>query len=313
MDRTLHVEGHVLRLQDRGQGHPVVLLHNGGTSHSIWRHQLVTLSRTHRVLALDLPGYGASQVGAGGIDLDGHVACVAALLDELDEPATLVGNCMGSAIALRLAAARPGDVHASVLLNPLTTATFGAGRLGRMQRAAARWPRAARGARSVAGRLRTPAALGPAVLRLQLGPRGRAAGLHHDPSLLATGRRPEQLAALTETLFDLPCSYGLERLQLPADLPTVTVVWGGDNQVLDVDAAAELHRRLGAEPIVLDGCGHLAMLEDPAAVTAAIRHAAPPAPEPLPTGGRPGSGVGRSGPWRAAGSTDPDPRQELAP
>lgn len=278
MERTLELHGHTVHLREEGTGDTVLLLHNGGTSHTIWRHQIADLARTHHVLALDLPGYGASRVGPGGIDLPGHAKVVAGVLERYGRGrVTLVGNCMGAAIALHLAAARPQAVAGVVLVNPLTSRTFDAGALGAMQRLVARRPRVAGGLRWLAARVCTPASLGPAVVRLQLGPRGRAARLHHDPELLALGRRPQQLPALLETLVDLPCSYGLEGLELPEDLPPVHVVWGEDNHVLDPQAALALHRRLDVDaPVLLPGCGHLAMLEDAPAVTDAIRRALPP-------------------------------------
>ena len=42
-------------LQDVGEGPGVVFIHNGGTSSTIWRHQVADLSADHRVIALDLP------------------------------------------------------------------------------------------------------------------------------------------------------------------------------------------------------------------------------------------------------------------
>lgn len=42
----------------RGQGTPIVFLHNGGTSHIIWQAQLDALAREHEVWALDLDDCG---------------------------------------------------------------------------------------------------------------------------------------------------------------------------------------------------------------------------------------------------------------
>src|SRR5699024_12619342 len=62
----------VHRAGEHGPG--VVLLHNGGTSHSIWRHQLADLATDHRVVAVDLPGFGASPLPSQPSDLEPHVA-----------------------------------------------------------------------------------------------------------------------------------------------------------------------------------------------------------------------------------------------
>src|SRR5260370_41592972 len=53
----------------------VVLLHGFGDTHATWRHVVPVLARRHRVVALDLPGFGASRALPGAL-LDGHVAAI---------------------------------------------------------------------------------------------------------------------------------------------------------------------------------------------------------------------------------------------
>src|SRR5690625_2351613 len=93
----------VHRSGDSGPG--VVLLHNGGTSHTIWRHQIADLATDHRVVAVDLPGFGESPLPPRPIDLADHIELISALIEhEGLSPVSLVGNCMGSAIAAGVAA-----------------------------------------------------------------------------------------------------------------------------------------------------------------------------------------------------------------
>ncbi|MTV24617.1 alpha/beta hydrolase [Nitriliruptoraceae bacterium ZYF776] len=249
----------------------MLFLHNGGTSSTIWRHQIADLAADHRVVAVDLPGFGASPRPATPLDLDGLTDLVEALVDADGlTPVTLLGNCMGSAIAATLAARRPRDVRAMVLVNPLTAETFRAGGLGLLLAGGEAVTRKLAGPLGAAARrIRLPHAATSAVLRYQLGPAGARAGLHRDPELVACAVRPEQLPALTDVLEDLPASYRIAR---GPDGPPLCTIWGARNRVLSPREGARLDRALAPERRVLvRDTGHLPMLERPDQVTAAIR------------------------------------------
>ena len=51
-------DGVQVRAIERGAGDPILLVHGWPTGAAIWKHQLGALSGAHRVLAIDLPGYG---------------------------------------------------------------------------------------------------------------------------------------------------------------------------------------------------------------------------------------------------------------
>ena len=69
---------------EMGSGHPVVLLHGIPESWACWHHQIPTLSQQHRVIALDLKGYGQSGKPDGDYSGTTVASEVLSLLDEID-------------------------------------------------------------------------------------------------------------------------------------------------------------------------------------------------------------------------------------
>lgn len=269
--RTFSHEDLTVAYRDVGTGPAIVMLHNGGTSSTIWRHQVEALADRHRVVAIDLPGFGESPRPRTPPRLSDMVDLVEALIRAEDlAPVLLVGNCMGTNIATAVARRRPQDVTGILAINPLTEASFSAGGIGflhRMERLAAA---PTRGLRSLSRRIRPPRPVGSASLRFQLGDKGVRRGLHHDPELLACQVRSDQLPALVDVLDDMAAYGELDREGVPEGVP-VWIVWGDQNRVLSRRRAVHLDRVMHAERVeVLDGTGHLPMLEDPDAVTALI-------------------------------------------
>ena len=101
-----------IRFRDIGQGSPVVLVHGLGRSLDDWLALGDSLARDHRVIALDVRGFGKStrikEQSRLGIEMAEDVV---RLLDHLGiSRAHLAGHSMGAAIAAKLAARHPGRV-----------------------------------------------------------------------------------------------------------------------------------------------------------------------------------------------------------
>jgi pimeloyl-ACP methyl ester carboxylesterase len=105
----------LLPYDEAGEGDAVVLLHAGIADRTMWREHLQPLAAAgYRVLAIDLPGFGAAS------PTDLHMPWVD-VLETMDtagvECATLVGNSLGGAVALRVAVVAPERVRALMLIS----------------------------------------------------------------------------------------------------------------------------------------------------------------------------------------------------
>lgn len=110
----IEINGANLAYDDTGSGSPVVLLHAGIADRRMWRDQVPALAARHRVITVDLRGYGDSELPP---DPFAHHDDVVGLLDALDLPqAALVGCSFGGAVAVDTALAHPGRVRALALL-----------------------------------------------------------------------------------------------------------------------------------------------------------------------------------------------------
>ena len=65
-DRRITVDGVKTQYLEAGAGPPLLLLHGHEQSATSWRWVIPALARTHRVLALSLPGHGESAPAADG-------------------------------------------------------------------------------------------------------------------------------------------------------------------------------------------------------------------------------------------------------
>jgi pimeloyl-ACP methyl ester carboxylesterase len=226
-------------------------MHGIGLDHRCWRPLLPQLAREREVIALDLPGFGDSP----GLGAPGVAALADAVEDELRdlgiEDAHVAGNSLGGAIALELGAR--GRVASACGLSP---AGFGTGReQGYAEQSLLLTLRVARLLEPVAD----AATRGPVRRTLLM---GQIAGRpwRVPPEDAANMIRATARGRGFETT--LPA---IGRWTPKAGPVPTTIAWGERDRLLIASRQApRAARRLPtARHLLLRGCGHVPMWDDP--------------------------------------------------
>jgi len=125
-----YAEANGLRMHyvSEGEGKTILFLHGFPEFFYAWKHQLADLSRDHRVIAADLPGYNLSDKpqAVEAYRIEQIVENVRGLLDSLaaGEQVILIGHDWGGIIAWAFAAAHPEYLAKLVILNAPHGAIF---------------------------------------------------------------------------------------------------------------------------------------------------------------------------------------------
>jgi pimeloyl-ACP methyl ester carboxylesterase len=239
----------VLPHDEQGAGTPVVLLHAGIADRTMWSEHLKPLAAAgHRVIAVDLPGFGEAP---GGEAARAPWETVLETMSSLElEPAVLVGNSFGGAVALRIAAGAPDRVSALVLVSAPPLDDEASAQL-----------EAAWAAEEAALERGDIAAAVAAVLEAWLLPDAPAQLRER----VATMQR-RALEAQAEAPAVSPAPDPLEEHpELVAQVTVPALVMAGEHDMPDfLDGADALAGSLPrARKVILEGAGHLAPLETP--------------------------------------------------
>jgi pimeloyl-ACP methyl ester carboxylesterase len=264
------VAGRPINTIDLGSGPALVFVHGLSGSWPNWLEQLAAFAGDHRVVAMDLPGFGHSPGDAGEVSMHGYAELLDGLLAQLGiERATIVGNSMGGLIAAELAASFPARVERLVLVSPAGLATY------RNRLTVRTMP--------LIRRLQQGLALGAAWTASHADPisaRPRARELILKGVVAHPGRLPGPLAAeqlrgagtdgflaALEAILDFDL-----RPRLPLIAAPTLIVWGTKDRLITVRDAPRFAEAIpGAELEIYEDTGHMAMLEQPARFNARLR------------------------------------------
>lgn len=263
----IELPGQLVHLRDQGPPDdplPLVLLHGTSASLHTWEAWATELSRTRRVISLDLPGFGLSSGSPQNDYSDAaYVEFLARLLARLKlQRVVLAGNSLGGEIAWHFALARPAQVAGLVLVDaagldfqpeqlPLG---FRIARLP-LLRQLTRWVLPRRVVEdSVMAVYGDPARVSSALVD------------RYYELTLREGNRE----ALLHRIDQLRPGEGSERLG-ELRVPTL-ILWGERDRLIPPRWGQALHAAIpGSELVMLPGLGHVPQEEDPAATLAPLR------------------------------------------
>ncbi|MDN3352432.1 alpha/beta hydrolase [Actinomadura sp. DC4] len=238
---------------------PVVLLHALATSSAMWSAQRrAFVGAGHQVLTPDQRGYGTTPLGPAGPSLDVAADDLAALLDRQEiGSVALAGASMGGYVAMAFLRRHPGRVRALMLVSTKASADTPAEAAQRRAFASLILDPASR-ARVVAAAI--PTLLGATT-------RGGRPEVVAAVRGLVENTSPEAIAWSQRAIADRREAFGVLRA---TNVPSV-VVAGEEDELVSLTEAREVADCLpGAELVTVPKAGHLAPMETPGAVTAAL-------------------------------------------
>lgn len=255
----VQLPGATVNYAEIGEGEPIVFVHGISGSWQNWLENLPHFGRTHRAIALDLPGFGASPMPSWPIDMFAYGRMLHDFCEKLDigRDATLVGNSMGGLVAAETVLGEPERFSRLVLVSAagfINTwlphqrgkATSSAwNTFGRPFGAAARFFVTHRRARWLMFRfaIRYPGRLGKELLWEQM----------------ASGVPCPGFADALDAVIEYDARDRLEEIQIPT-----MIVWGTDDWVIPSAAAISYNRRIPHSKLeIFERTAHVPQMERP--------------------------------------------------
>ena len=260
------VNGVKLNVIEKGEGHPIVFLHEFAGNANSWAPQFRRLARGYRCIAYNSRGYPPSDVPAHE-DLYGQeisIADLGGLLDALQiEKAHLVGLSMGAYTGLVYAMRNPGRVSAVVAasggsgsnVDPAKVQAFSTDAKARADRMMSSW-----------GDVVKEMTTGPARLQLkQKDPKG------YDRFVRDMNEASPRGSSMTmrKVQAERPSLTGYAEELKGMTTPTLLIAGDEDEACIDINVFLKRHMPC-AGLAMMPKAGHLVNLEDPAAFNTLI-------------------------------------------
>lgn len=246
-----------LSYTESGRGLPVVLLHGFPLNAAIWHKQQLDLGDRFRVITPDLRGHGRSPVPKDGYEMESMAGDILAMLDSMRiQQAMILGHSMGGYVTLSAWRLAPERFAALGLIASHAAADTAAGKEGRRKLAE---KVAAEGSQPVADamlpKLFSPETAPPEIVLEQV------------RQMIMNSPRAGLIGAINGMAERPDSTDLLKGMKIP-----MLVLAGADDQIIPRDKVEAIAKAVkGSKLTIIEKAGHMPMLEQPEATTAAIR------------------------------------------
>jgi len=272
LGQFIEVDGVCLHYGEKGSGPPILLVHGNGVMIQDWiiSGLFDELARTHRVIAVDRPGFGYSSRPRGiRWTPERQADLLAKLLQRLDaRPALAVGHSYGTQVVAAMAAHHPDALTGAALLAGYYYPTA---RADVLMVAGSAIP----GYGDIINRTLMPLmaeALQPAINRKMFGPAKPTARWRRDFAWALAVRPSRMRAGAADAVHMVPAARRLSPHYKDIHLPVAIVAGSGDRLVDPATQSERLHKELPHSSLkVLDGVGHMVHHNGVREVAAAVR------------------------------------------
>lgn len=261
--REVDISGFRIAYLEGGEGEPLILVHGMGANKDEWNRVADQLTPHHRVIALDLPGFGDSDkpYDAGYLTSD-QVHYLHQFVEALGlGPIHLGGNSMGGRVAAAYAAAYPEGVESLWLMAPAGVVSAQPSELASRLQQGERVPLVVRDREDLEASLELTTEQPP---------------YYPGPVKEAFAQAARDNYRLHKRIMtELMQEYRGQPLEnIVADLSVPTrIVWGEEDKVFHYSSAAVLHKLIhDSSVLLLPGTGHLPMIEAPEDLVEDYRH-----------------------------------------
>ncbi len=257
--------GAELHYTDEGEGIPVIMVHGYGGSYRNWQKLNDSLKTQYRVIRLDLPGFGLSDLpGAGQEKIDFlklYADYFTFMLDTLHvDSVYMIGNSMGGMMSWNATLQHPDKVKKLVLIG---SAGYELEKI----------------AQGVSKLMNVP---GMGLVYSKGMPlsmsEGGARKVYADTSKInhkevANNNKLWNREGNLEAAYRLMQSHQFPDSSRIRDIAVPTlIIWGRNDRIVPVEHAYKFQRDIkGAQLMVIDTCGHVPMIERPTETASAIR------------------------------------------